>query len=329
VSELRKDPIAGTWVIIAPERAARPLDFKRPAPQPAARESCPFCPGRESMTPPEIAGVRSEEGWRIRVVPNRYPALRVEEEWRVGGDALFTSIPGVGAHEVVIEGPEHVLSLTELPPDRMVEVVAMYRTRLRDLKRDMRLVHGLVFRNVGERAGASLEHVHSQIIALPVVPERVHAEFERCAGYLRATHRCRPCDLIAQELKEGVRVVEESPRFAVVEPWAAKAPFETHIMPKEHASHFEAIDDGAVAEVAGLFRSALGRVERALDRPAYNALIHTAPLNGPSPEGWHWRIEIIPRIAGVAGFEWATGFFINTVPPETAAAYLRDLKVER
>jgi UDPglucose--hexose-1-phosphate uridylyltransferase len=327
LSELRKDPIAGTWVIVAPERAARPLDFRRPPPQPAARASCPFCRGRESMTPPEIASIREGHAWQIRVVPNRYPALRVEEEWREGGDGLFASMPGVGAHEVVIESPEHALSLTELSPERVAQVVAMYRSRLQDLKRDMRLAHGLVFRNVGERAGASLEHVHSQIIALPVVPERMHSEFERCAGHLRATHRCRPCELVARELKEGVRVVEESPRFAVVEPWAAKSPFETHIVPKEHISHFESIDDGAVIEVAGLLRTALRRVERALDSPAYNVLIHSAPLNGPSPEGWHWRLEIIPRIAGVAGFEWATGFFINTVAPESAAAYLRDLKI--
>jgi len=327
VSELRQDPIAGTWVIVAPERAARPLDFRRPPPQPSARESCPFCPGRESMTPPEIAAVRDDKGWRVRVVPNRYPALRVEEEWRSGGDGLLASMPGLGAHEVVIEGPEHVLSLTELPPERIVEVVSMYRSRLQDLKRDFRLAHGLVFKNVGERAGASLEHVHSQIIAMPVVPERVHSEFERCAGYLRTTKRCRPCDLIAHELKEGVRVVAETPRFAVIEPWAAKAPFETHIVPRQHASHFEAIDDAAVAEVAGLLQTSLRRVERALDSPAYNLLIHSAPLNGVSPEGWHWRIEIIPRIAGLAGFEWGTGFFVNTVPPEKAAAYLRDLKI--
>jgi UDPglucose--hexose-1-phosphate uridylyltransferase len=176
-------------------------------------------------------------------------------------------MPGVAAHEVVIEGPEHVLSLTELPPERVVEAVAMYRSRLRDLKRDFRLAHGLVFKNVGERAGASLEHVHSQIIATPVVPERVHSEFERCAGMLRATRRCRPCELVAHELKDGVRVVEQSARFAVVEPWAAKAPFETHIVTKEHASHFEAIDDAAVGEVAGLLRSSLQRVG-ALDSPA-------------------------------------------------------------
>src|SRR5688572_8796638 len=287
MSELRRDPIAGTWVIIAPERASRPLDFRRPKPQPAARESCPFCPGREAMTPPEIAAIRDANGWRIRVVPNRYPALRVEEAWREGGDGLCASMPGVGAHEVVIEGPEHVLSLTELPPERLAEAVGMYRARLRDLKRDHRLVHGLVFRNVGERAGASLEHVHSQIIAMPVVPERVHAEFERCAGYLRATHRCRPCDLVEHELKEGVRVVEESRRFAILQPWAAKTPFETHIVPREHASHVEAIDDAAVVELAGMLRSALVRVERALDSPAYNIVFHSAPLNGATPEGWH------------------------------------------
>ena len=326
MSELRRDPIAGTWVIMAPERAARPLDFRRPPPQPKARETCPFCAGRESMTPPEISAVRDDKGWRVRVVPNRYPALRVEEEWREGGDGLLASMPGVGAHEVVIEGPEHLLSLTELPAERIPEIISMYRTRLVDLKRDMRLVHGLVFKNVGERAGASLEHVHSQIIATPVLPDRVYVEYERCAGHLRATHRCRPCELVDREMKEGVRVVAESPHFAVVAPWAAKTPFETHVVPKQHASHFETIDDAGVAEVAGLLQATLRRVERALDSPAYNMLLHTAPLNGHSPEGWHWRIEIIPRIVGLAGFEWGTGFFINTVPPESAAAYLRDLK---
>lgn len=327
MSELRHDPIGGSWVIMAPERAARPLDFRRPPPQVSARESCPFCPGREAMTPPEIASVRDGGGWRIRVVPNKYPALRVETEQRSGGDALLESLSGTGAHEVVIEGPEHVLSLTELPAERIAGIVSMYRSRLADLKRDFRLAYGLVFKNVGERAGASLEHVHSQIIATPVVPERMHAEYERCIGYLRATKRCRPCDLVARELKEAVRVVEETRRFAAIEPWAAKSPFETHLVPKEHVSHFESIDDAGAAELAGLLWTSLKRIEKALDSPAYNVLIHTAPLNGHSPEGWHWRLEIIPRVVGLAGFEWGTGFFINTVPPEQAAAYLRDLKI--
>ncbi|HTF57999.1 MAG TPA: galactose-1-phosphate uridylyltransferase [Planctomycetota bacterium] len=327
MSELRRDPISDSWVIIAPDRAARPLDFPIAPPRPSAQATCPFCPGREHETPPEIASIRDAKGWRVRVVPNKFPALVREGAPGNHIEGLLESGAALGAHEVIIEGPEHVLSLTGLPAERIPEILATWRSRLLDLKRDARLAFGLVFKNVGERAGASLEHVHSQLIAAPVVPVRVQAELERCARHHEETGRCLLCDLIAQERKGGARVVAETSRFIVLAPWASKAPFETHILPKDHASHFEATDDAGIGELAETLRKTLVRIERALDGPAYNVLVCSGPLNVPASDSYHWRLEIIPRVAGVAGFEWATGFFINTVAPEAAAARLRQSRV--
>jgi UDPglucose--hexose-1-phosphate uridylyltransferase len=331
--ELRRDPVIGRWVIIAVERAKRPDDFLSMAsPPPKGPATCPFCQGNERMTPPEIAAVRSngtknDAGWRVRVVPNKFPALMVEGDLGKRGDGMYDLMNGVGAHEVIIESPEHKISLSDVPEEQVRDALWVCKERLLDLRNDARLVYGLIFKNVGESAGASLEHTHSQLIVTPIVPLRVQAEIDRCAEYMDYRGRCMLCDMGVQELSSGVRMVMETPHFIAFEPFAARFPFETHLMPKQHLSHYEMTPDALMPELARILRTTLAKIERAVNRPAYNYLIHTSPLNSRPLEHYHWHFEIIPRITRVAGFEWGTGFYINPVPPEHAAQYLREVKV--
>jgi UDPglucose--hexose-1-phosphate uridylyltransferase len=328
--ELRKDPITDRWVIISTDRARRPSDFVRESmPTRPSGRFCPFCPGNESKTPPEVLAYRNgsganEAGWSLRVVPNKFPVLRIEGDLEREGEGLFDKMQGIGAHEVVVEAPEHVLSVTELPERSIEQILRAFRDRVNDLKNDKRLRYILLFKNQGEAAGATLEHTHSQLIALPVVPKRVQEELEGAKGYHDFKERCIFCDLIRQEAKSGERVVIETDRFIVVEPYAARFPFETWILPKQHQSHFEDTDSRSFENLAWVLKSTLRKIDKVLERPPYNLLIHTAPLQEPANAWFHWHIEIIPKLTRVAGFEWGTGFYINPTPPEESAQFLRE-----
>jgi len=324
--ELRRDPVAGRWVIIASERAKRPDDFAAEE-APATRNlPCAFCAGNESMTPQEIIAVRSGGAWRSRVVANKFPALMVEGEIGKRGDGMYDLMNGVGAHEVIIESPRHEVSITSLSDGDVRDVLWLYKQRLLDLRNDYRLVYGLVFKNVKDKAGASMEHTHSQLIATPIVPLQVEQEIRRCSEYFDYRGRCLLCDMVMQEMQSGARMVMDTPNFIAFEPFAARFPFETHLMPKRHMSHFEATDDALLPELAKCLRLSIAKIEAALNQPPYNYLIHTSPLNVRSLDHYHWHFEIIPRITRVAGFEWGSGFYINTVPPEQAAAFLREVR---
>ncbi len=331
--DLRKDPIVGRWVIIAKSRAKRPHDFET-TPRLRSGEFCPFCEGNEDKTPAEIAAYRNSgtgpnrEGWRVRVVPNKFPALEIEGDLDNRGDGIYDMMRGVGAHEVIIESPEHVVSTSELTQRNMQEVLWVYRDRLVDLKKDPRLVYGMIFKNVGAAAGASLEHSHSQLIVTPVVPITVWEEMTGSLEFFNYRGRCIYCDMIHQELASEKRIVMDSPGFVAFCPFASRFPFETWILPKVHSSHFENIDKNNVEELATMMRQVIGKIETALDRPAYNYIIHTAPFDSQELGHYHWHIEIIPRLTKTAGFEWGTGFYINPVPPEEAAAFLRDVETD-
>lgn len=328
--ELRKDPITDRWVIISTDRARRPSDFVRETvPVKGSGRFCPFCPGNEGKTPPEVLAYRNggganQPGWSLRVVPNKFPVLGIEGELEREGEGLFDKMQGIGAHEVLIESPEHALSLTELNEKSIEQILWAFRDRINDLKNDRRLRYILLFKNHGEGAGATLEHTHSQLIALPVVPKRVQEEVEGARHYYEFKERCMFCDLIRQETKSGERVVLESERFVVIEPYAARFPFETWILPKQHMSHFEATDTGHFQNLAWTLKSTLRKIEKVLERPPYNLLIHTAPLQEAANPYFHWHIEIIPKLTRVAGFEWGTGFYINPTPPEESAQFLRE-----
>jgi len=313
-------------VIIASERAKRPDDFSAEPAVAARNIPCAFCAGNESMTPQEIISVRSGGAWRSRVVANKFPALMVEGDLAKRGDGMYDVMNGVGAHEVIIESPRHEVSITKLPEDEVRDVLWLYKQRLLDLRNDHRLVYGLVFKNVRDKAGASMEHTHSQLIATPIVPLQVEQEIRRCAEYYDYRGRCLLCDMVMQEMQSGARMVMDTPNFIAFEPYAARFPFETHLMPKRHMSHFEATDDAMLPELARCLRTSISKIEAALNNPPYNYLIHTSPLNVRSLDHYHWHFEIIPRITRVAGFEWGSGFYINTVPPEQAASFLREVR---
>ncbi|MBN1909048.1 MAG: galactose-1-phosphate uridylyltransferase [Pirellulales bacterium] len=331
--DLRKDPIVGRWVIVAKSRAKRPHDFDT---SPRRRQSafCPFCEGSEDKTPGEIIAYREPgtaancPGWRVRVVPNKFPALEIEGDLNKRGEGIYDMMQGVGAHEVIIESPEHLLSTSDLSEAQVRDVLWVYRDRLVDLKKDPRLVYGMIFKNVGAAAGASLEHTHSQLIVTPIVPINVWEEMTGSLEFYHYRGRCVYCDMIQQELAQEKRMVVDTPGFMAFCPFASRFPFETWILPKAHSSHYENIQKNELDELSGVLRDVIGKIEAALDRPAYNYIIHTAPFDTQELGHYHWHIEIMPSLTKAAGFEWGTGFYINPVPPEDAAAFLRDVEAE-
>jgi len=331
--DLRKDPIVGRWVIVAKSRAKRPHDFDA-APPRRRKRFCPFCEGNEHSTPDEIIAYResgsrpNREGWRVRVVPNKFPALEIEGSLDKRGEGIYDMMQGVGAHEVIIESPRHLVSTSQLTEPQIREVLWVYRDRLVDLKKDPRFVYGMIFKNVGAAAGASLEHTHSQLIVTPIVPINVQEEIIGSLEFHDYRGRCVFCDMIQQELAQEKRIVLDTPGFIAFCPFASRFPFETWILPKTHSSHYENIQKNEVEELSGVMRQVVGKIEAALDRPAYNYIIHTAPFDTQELGHYHWHIEIMPSLTKAAGFEWGTGFYINPVPPEEAAAFLREVEAE-
>jgi UDPglucose--hexose-1-phosphate uridylyltransferase len=231
--------------------------------------------------------------------------------------------PAVGVHEVIIESPKHVSSTTDLSDVELAEVLSIYRDRLTAIRQDSRVKYGLIFKNVGPAGGASIEHTHSQLIGLPMVPGVVADELAASQAFHEQTGRCIFCDLVERELADSSRIVLESPSFVAFCPFAARFPLETWLLPKRHASNFEHIASPKIAELAGILRRCIEKIERAGGRSSYNYLIHSAPFDTRPQSHYHWHIEIFPRMTTLAGFEWATGQFINPLPPEDAAELLR------
>lgn len=329
--ELRKDPIVGRWVIIATERGKRPSDFGQ-IDAPKTVGFCPFCPGNEAKTPPEVYALRPTDtaadapGWSVRVVSNKFPALQIEGTLNRKAEGIYDRMNGVGAHEVLIETPDHSLELSQLPEEQIDRVLIACRERILDLAKDRRFRYVQVFKNHGEAAGASLEHSHTQLIATPIVPRRVVEELKGCADHYELKERCIICDVIDQETSTGKRLVCENEDYITLEPFASRFPFETWILPKRHEHFFEDAFRGNFRSLAGILKETLQRLNVALNRPPYNYVLHTSPCNDwEGPRHYHWHIEIMPKLTKVAGFEWGTGFYINPTPPEEAAAYLREV----
>ena len=339
--ELRRDPVIGRWVIIATERSRRPSDFASAPVRSQSGGPCVFCPGEESRTPAEILAVRGPgsetngPGWELRVVPNKFPALRIEGELEPTGEGVYDRMNGIGAHEVIIETPDHGGSLAEMTETQVVVVLEAWRQRMIDLQKDARFEYVSVFKNHGEAAGASLEHPHSQLIATPIVPMMVEQELEGALRHFRMKKRCIWCDIIRQETQGGRqemqgrarglgRLIMEEGGVVALCPYAPRFPFETWILPERHRPSYEdaeGLDVGALASVLG---EVLRRMNHVLAAPAWNLSLHSAPLKTPTLDHFHWHLEIIPKLTRVAGFEWGTGFFINPTPPEEAARYLRE-----
>jgi UDPglucose--hexose-1-phosphate uridylyltransferase len=329
MSEFRQDPVTGRWVIIAPARNARPRyielasDHKR-------TEPCPFCAGNESMTPPEVWADRDSKteanspGWRVRVVPNKYPALEKSSARFNPKEGLYQTMSGVGIHEVIIESPQHVVDLRALSKEQIVDILSAYRARLTVLKNHRRWRYLLIYKNHGERAGATIEHLHSQLVAMPFVPKEAQDEIDGIRRYFDATRRCIYCDIIQSESGQGDRLVFESDRFITVCPFASRFGYEAWIFPKNHVANFEQSSDADIMALAESFRAFTAKLNLFRDNAPFNLVIHSAPNDESIDQRYHWHLEILPQITRAAGFEWGTGVHMNSVAPEHAARLLRD-----
>lgn len=328
--ELRKDPVLGRWVIISTERGKRPTSFT-PVTRYTEAPMCPFCPGNEHATPPEVMAYRrnnspaNQPGWRLRVISNKYPALRVEGQIDRQPVGIYDRMNGIGAHEVIIETADHGRDITDMTVDEVRDILWAYRERMADLERDIRLKYILIFKNHGEPAGASLEHSHSQLIATPIVPKQVAEKIEGAKSHFDYKERCIFCDIVRQEISDQQRLVADFDAFISFAPFASRFPFETHIMPKTHQSSFLEMSDSEYGKLAACLRDALTRISMALNNPPFNFVLHTRPVSRESHEYFHWHIEIIPKLTKIAGFEWGSGFYINPTAPEEAASYLRTI----
>ncbi len=328
MSELRQDPIVGRWVIIAPDRALRP-NSARLLPTFVEDADDPFAEGRESETPGELQALRQPgtlpdaPGWRVRVVPNKYPAVRLSTAAATSDDPFCRAAAACGPHEVIIECPHFEACLSRLSAEQVREVFWIYRERLRFHRLEQTCAHALIFKNKGVAGGATLAHAHAQLIGTPWVPVALQEELTGTRQYHSQTNRQIFADLLERELADGRRVVATMERFVVLCPFASRVPCETWIVPRFGGGRFEEVHDADLTEVADLLRTTLRRLDRVMPDLPYNYYIHSLPFITDEVPGFRWHIEILPRVGSTAGFEWGGGCSINTIPPEDAAQSLR------
>lgn len=340
MSEIRQCQATKRWVIMATERAKRPTDFltKRVENEPLPEHSstCPFCPGNEHMTPPEVYALRPVGGppdsqdWQVRVIPNRFPALRPEGEVTVSEPLWFTTVSGVGIHEVVVENPRHNANPATMRLDEVTHILTAIRERERAFEQDRRLNFVAFFRNNGLVAGSSLTHPHTQIIATPIAPTDIRNEIEEARRHYDDRLHCVYCEMIERECDAGARMVFETEEYVAFEPFAPRWPFETWLIAKRHMARARLVDAShtQMTALARALHMALGALYRALDNPAYNLIVHEAPLRDSCEDYYHWHIEILPRLSTAAGFELGTGIYINSALPEESACFLREYVCE-
>jgi UDPglucose--hexose-1-phosphate uridylyltransferase len=330
--QLRQDLITGRWVAVATERARRPDSFSQAVKEPvAARDACPFCPGHEAMTPPEVLAYRAPglpangEGWSIRVVPNLYAAFRPEADGQEHREGRFWQRDAIGACEVLISSPDHRAPTPLLERQQVEQIIQSYVDRYRHHASNPALEHVLILYNHGRPAGASLEHPHSQLYAIGVRPPSFDDEVEGARRFREANAACVFCTTLDDERRAGARVIFENDAFVVFAPYAARTPFETWIMPRRHMASFGDLDlsmeKPALAEALQVTLKAL---HEGLNDPPFNYFIHSAPLKSNASEAYHWHLELIPKLSTAAGFELGTGMWINVVKPEDSAAFLRE-----
>lgn len=336
MSELRKDIITREWVILASERAKRPHDFKKTeeaVKKPKHDPNCPFCEGNEEKTPPEVLAYRSHnskpnnKGWQLRVINNKFAALNPEGELCRKDVGIYDSMCGIGAHEVVIESPDHSKNIALYDHKTVENVVWSYCDRYLTLKKDPVHKYISIFRNHGKLAGASLAHPHSQIVATPIIPQKVWHKVSGVSQYSEYREKCAYCDIINAERKEKTRLISENGKFIAIAPFASRSPFEVWILPKEHSSCFAYMNRFEVSDFAEILRESMLRLYKCLDDPPYNYTIITAPCETDKLDTFHWHLEILPRLTTPAGFEIGTSIYINVTPPEEAAKYMKEIKV--
>ncbi|HEY9850265.1 MAG TPA: galactose-1-phosphate uridylyltransferase [Leptolyngbyaceae cyanobacterium] len=330
--ELRQNIITRDWVIIAIERAKRPHEFATTKKEniviPCYKEDCPFCFGNEHRTPEEeILRLSDHRGWRVRVVPNKYPALSSAGERVRKVDGIYHSLSGVGIHEVVIEHPRHDVNIALLSVADIANILRVYCERYTKIKQDSRIESVVIFKNHGIEAGTSLEHPHSQITATPIVPSQIRVRIEEAIRFFDDTGECICCRMLADELAAKERVVFESEHFVAFIPYAALSPFHTWIFPRRHTSSFDDITYVEIVDLAYNLKTVLAKLYYGLNNPDYNYSIRSVPVSEGQTSYFHWYIAIIPRVSKTAGFEMGSGMYINTAMPEDSAKYLREVEV--
>lgn len=335
MSFLRYDVTTNDWVIFAPERARRPHETRAASDCSSdPRGLCPFCLGNEQLTGPEIFAFRggtasNGPGWSVRVVPNKFPVLRIEaDHLRHRDGSLFSEMGGCGAHEVVIETPEHERYLRDQSDEHVEMVLQTLHLRFNDLLRDERFETIVIFKNHGEEAGTSLRHPHWQIVATPVVPRQLRIKHAVATDYFDRTGDCLYCILLNEELELGHRILAENEQYVALMPYAARTPFETWIMPRTHHSTFGLVDVGHLRPLASLLKTVLMQLHTGLDNPDFNLTLNTAPRGDEDKRYFLWHMEIIPKLTRPAGFELGSGMAINTVLPEDAARFLQKAQAD-
>jgi UDPglucose--hexose-1-phosphate uridylyltransferase len=335
MSQMRKDIFTDRWVIVADGNGFKATDFHF---EKFARDTsfCPFCEGNEAATPGEVFAIRSRTslpngpGWSVRVVPNSRPRLRVEGELARRAEGLHDLMNGVGAHEIIVETSRHDRSLHELEIEEISDVIRAYIARITDLEGDKRVHYVLIFKNHGEGAGAhTISHSLSQLIALPTTPRAVKTKLMIARAYFALKQRCIYCDVLQEELKGRKRLISENEDFVAFAPFASRFPFEMCVLPKVHSSAFSRIGATQGKNLALILCDVLQKLDQKVGGPPYNLSLHDRPFLRPRGDYWntieedfHWHIEILPQVSRITGFEWASGFFYNPVPPEAAARHL-------
>ena len=330
--ELRQNFFTKEWVVIATERAKRPeqlIVHRPPRELTPFSPNCPFCPGNENLTPPEVLRIPNGDGsWKIRVVPNKFAALAREVPPVGAIHRTRRTIQGFGAHDVIVETTEHSQAMALMSDAHLTDVLRTYKARYDELSLDPRIAHVTIFKNHGVDAGTSLEHPHSQLIAAPVISYQVRQRFSEALRHHDDFGVCMFCQMIEEELEVNERVVLVTEHFVGMEPFASPTPFCTHIYPRRHMASFGDISAKEVADLGRVVRTILAKLYHGLEDPDFNLTVRTAPAECVGVKYFHWYLSIIPRLTRVAGFELGSGMFINTVLPETAAQYLCNVKVD-
>lgn len=332
--QLRQNYILKEWVIIATERAKRPEQLKEnknimDPNVPVFDENCPFCPGNEEKSGNTTEFFRNGNGkdWKLRVIPNKFPALSPMEgeEARVNTSGYLRWMDGIGNHEVLIESPKHNLTIATMEQENVLDVLKAYQIRLGSLM-DLEHVESVIlFRNHGTRAGASLIHPHSQIIALPIIPRDVIARMNESIRFHEEHRECIFCRVMKSEMDDGSRVIIDGKHFVVFVPYAAYSPFSMWIYPKRHCSSFCDVTHEELVELSSVLRQALRKLYFGLNDPDYNYIIRSSPKGYQNSAFFHWYLTIVPRMTRTAGFELGSGMYINPTIPEENAAYLKSV----
>jgi len=340
--EMRRDPLTKRWVLCGSEYGIRQVrsfyydekeDLKLNSHQ--KLDLCPLCEGNEFMTPPEIFAIREGEknkpGWKVRVVPHRFPALRIEGDLGLEGIGLYDKMNPIGAHEVVIESPYHS---DKIDNDQLSSVFYTIRERIRDLVNDKRFKYIMVYKNKGKTAGTVLSHPHSNIIALPIIPIEMANKFHTALEYFELKERCVYCDLIKLELKLDERIVYSNKEFIAITPYASRFPFEIMILPLKHCWNFMEVSSQDLKFLAEIMNVIKLKLEKALSARNYRWMLYNGPIKFPKKGYWqtieqdyHWHISFVPVITKEIGFEWGIDFFINPTLPEDAANYLKSINI--